>query len=276
MNKNSLLLGLCCFMTITCFSQQKFLNKLELGIHLGASIPIGSFSKSVVEPSLDQNFNPENQYREFRGFVKKEGGQAQLGSNLGVTLSYAISPSFYFSLNYSRFTNPIDVNPQENYFETNLQNRTDFFGNQFQIFGKLESEDYRANLWYIGMGYRKTFQGWSIFTNGYFGVNRLQFPNYVWSFDSPGPTTILRPLAQGGEPIPENLASILYGIGLGIEKSLSDRFDICLEFKHLRSNHPHDYWNVTLVGSGVYKIEDDIPFRVITAEVGLSYKLDKL
>ena len=142
MNKISLLLGLYCLITTTCFSQQKHLNKLELEIEVGTSIPIGSFSKSFVEPSLDQNFNPENQYREFRGFVKKEGGQAQLGSSLGITLAYTISPPLYFSINFSRFANQIDVSPQQDYFAANLQNRTDSFGNEFQIFGSLESEKY--------------------------------------------------------------------------------------------------------------------------------------
>ncbi|WP_087938358.1 hypothetical protein [Algoriphagus faecimaris] len=272
MNKISLLLGLCCFMTISCFSQQKFLNKLELGIELGASIPMGSFSKSVVEPSLDQNFNPENQYREFRGFVKQEGGQAQLGSNLGVTLAYAISPSFYFSLNYSRFTNPIDVSPQENYFAANLQNRTDFFGNEYQIFGSLESDHYQANGWYSGFGYRKAIGTWAFFGEGYLGVNQLVFPFYTWKFDSPGPTTILRPGPYVESPVPDKLPAFLYGMGLGLEKSISERIGVSLKFKYLASNHSHEYWTA-LVGSRNFEIEDQINFRVITASLGIALKL---
>ncbi|MFC3416090.1 hypothetical protein [Algoriphagus hitonicola] len=273
MNKFSLLLGLCCFTSISCFSQQKFLNKLELGIQLGASIPIGSFSKSVVEPSLDQNFNPENQYREFRGFVKQEGGQAQHGSNLGVTLAYAISPSFYFSINYSRFTNPIDTSPQENYFAANLQNRTDSFGNEFQIFGSLESDNYLANGWYSGFGYRKVIATWSFFGEVYLGVNQLSFPFYTWTFDSPGPTTILRPAPFAESPVPDKLPAFLYGMGLGLEKSISDRIGINLKFKYLVSNHSHEYWTVPLVGSRNFEIEDQINFRVISASVGIALRL---
>lgn len=260
-------------MTIACFSQQKFLNKLELEVEIGASIPMGLFSKSVVEPSLDQNFNPENQYREFRGFVKQEGGQAQLGSNLGVTLAYAISPSFYFSLNYSRFTNPIDASPQENYFAANLQNRTDSFGNEFQIFGSLESDNYQANGWHSGFGYRKVIATWSFFGEVYLGVNQLIFPFYTWTFDSPGPTTILRPAPFAGSPVPDKLPAFLYGMGLGLEKSISDRISINLKFKYLASNHSHEYWTVPLVGSRNFEIEDQINFRVLTASVGIALRL---
>ena len=275
MNKISLLLGLYCLMTTACFSQQKLLKKLELKIELGANIPIGSFSKSLVEPSLDQNFNPENQYREFRGFVKKEGGQAQLGSNLGVTLAYAISPSIYFSLNYSRFTNPIDVSPQENYFAANLQNRTDSFGNEFQIFGSLESDNFQANGWYSGFGYRKVIATWSFFGEVYLGVNQLSFPFYTWTFDSPGPTTILRPAPFAGSQVPDKLPAFLYGMGLGLEKSLSERISLNLKFKYLASNHSHEYWTVPLVGSRNFEIEDQINFRVITASVGIALKLSE-
>jgi len=260
-------------MTTACFSQQKLLKKLELKIELGANIPIGSFSKSLVEPSLDQNFNPENQYREFRGFVKKEGGQAQLGSNLGVTLAYAISPSIYFSLNYSRFTNPIDVSPQENYFVANLQNRTDSFGNEFQIFGSLESDNIEANGWYSGFGYRKVIATWSFVGEVYLGVNQLSFPFYTWTFDSPGPTTILRPAPFAGSQVPDKLPAFLYGMGLGLEKSLSERIGVNLKFKYLGSNHSHEYWTVPLVGSRNFEIEDQINFRVITASVGIALRL---
>jgi len=272
MNKVALLLGLYCFITTACFSQQKLLNRLQMEIEVGTSIPIGSFSKSLVEPSLDQNFNPENQYREFRGFVKKEGGQAQLGSNLGVTLAYAISPSIYFSLNYSRFTNPIDVSPQENYFAANLQNRTDSFGNEFQIFGSLESDNIQANGWYSGFGYRKVIATWSFFGEIYLGVNQLSFPFYTWTFDSPGPTTILRPAPFAGSQVPDKLPAFLYGMGLGLEKSLSERISLNLKFKYLASNHSHEYWTVPLVGSRNFEIEDQINFRVITASVGIALR----
>ena len=275
MNKVALLLGLYCFITTACFSQQKLPNRLQMEIEVGTSIPIGSFSKSLVEPSLDENFNSENQYREFRGFVKKEGGQAQLGSNLGVTLAYAISPSIYFSLNYSRFTNPIDVSPQENYFAANLQNRTDSFGNEFQIFGSLESDNFQANGWYSGFGYRKVIATWSFFGEVYLGVNQLSFPFYTWTFDSPGPTTILRPAPFAGSQVPDKLPAFLYGMGLGLEKSLSERISLNLKFKYLASNHSHEYWTVPLVGSRNFEIEDQINFRVITASVGIALKLSE-
>jgi hypothetical protein len=275
MNKISLILGLYCLIITNCFSQQKFLNKLELEIQVGTSIPIGSFSKSFVEPSLDQNFNPENQYREFRGFVKKEGGQAQLGSSLGLTIAYTISPSFYFSMNYSRFTNPVDVSPQEDYFAVNLQDRTDAFGNEFQIFGSLESEKYQATSWYSGFGYRKVIATWSFFGEAYLGVNQLSFPFYTWAFDSPGPTTILRPAPFAERPVPDKLPALLYGMGIGLEKTISDRIGINFKFKYLTSDHSHEYWTVPLVGSRNFEIEDQINFRVITASFGLSFKLAK-
>jgi hypothetical protein len=273
MNKISLLLVLYCLITTTCFSQQELLKKLQLEIEVGTSIPIGSFSNSSVEPSLNQDFNSENQYREFRGFVKKEGGQAQLGSNLGITLSYTISPSFYFSLNYSRFINPIDVSPQQDYFVANLQDRMDSFGDEFQILGSLESENYQANGWYGGFGYRKVIGAWSFFGEAYVGVNHMVFPFYTWTFDSPGPTTILRPASFAERSVPGKLPALLYGTGVGIEKSISNRIGINLKFKYLASDHSHEYWTVPLVGSRNFEIKDQINFRVITTSGGISYKL---
>jgi hypothetical protein len=275
MNKIYFLLGFYYLVNTTCFSQQELLNKFRLEIEVGSSIPIGAFSNSSVEPSLDQNFNQENPYREFRGFVKKEGGQAQTGASLGITLAYTISPSFYFSLNYSRFTNPVDVSPQEDYFVANLQDRADSFGNEFQILGSLESENYQANGWYGGFGYRKVIGAWSFFGEAYAGVNHMVFPFYTWTFDSPGPITILRPASFAERSVPDKLPALLYGLGVGIEKSISNRIGINLKFKYLTSDHSHEYWTVPLVGSRNFEIKDEINFTVFTASGGISYKLTK-
>jgi hypothetical protein len=273
MNKTILIFIFSLFFSIDCIGQHKFFEKIELGIQVGPGIPMGTFSKASVEPSLDQNFNPENQYREFRGFVKQKGGQARVGTSLGLKIVYTVSPSIYFSINYSRLTNPIDVSPQENYFANNLQNRMDSFGNEFQIFGSLESENYQANSWYSGLGYLKVINTWSFFGEGYLGFNQLKFPFYTWSFDSPGPTTILRPAPFAERPVPDKLSSLLLGLGLGVEKPISDRIGISLELKYLGSNHSHDYWNVPLVGSRNFEIEDEIKFRVITTTIGMHFKL---
>lgn len=258
---------------LACISQQKFLEKVEIGIHIGPSIPVGVFSKSAVEPSLDLDFNPENQYREFRGFVKKEGGQAQLGSSIGASLKYNLFPSFYTSINYSFFNNSINVEPQETYFETHLQDRINSFGNEYQIFGSLTTENYQANSWYVGLGYFKDWHEWSIYGNGFIGITSLAFPFYTWSFENPGGSTTLRRPYPLLDPLPDKLSSILLGIGLGAKKNISEKIGFSLEFKYLRSDHPHEYFVTTLVGSSGYYIEDSIHFRVVSTEIGAFYKL---
>ena len=81
------------------FSQTNIFEKIEFGISGGLAVPVAQFNAISIAPSLEpvpSNSSP----RRFQGFLKNEGGQAELGYSLGFHLTYHLTSSVFLSLNY--------------------------------------------------------------------------------------------------------------------------------------------------------------------------------
>jgi hypothetical protein len=86
-------------LNLEVFSQTKVLEIIEFGFSGGLAVPVGQFHAISVAPSLEpvpSGFGPER----FQGFLKNEGGQAELGYSLGFHLTYHLTSSVFLSLNY--------------------------------------------------------------------------------------------------------------------------------------------------------------------------------
>ncbi|MFC0656528.1 hypothetical protein [Mongoliitalea lutea] len=45
-----------------------------------------------------------------------------------------------------------------------------------------------------------------------------------------------------------------------------------LSATYLRSDHPHDYWTNTLAASITYDIQDEIRYRNLALQLGITYR----
>jgi len=257
----------------TSFGQEKFFEKIEFGISGGLALPVGHFKEISIVPSLEP-VPPGSSPERFQGFLKNEGGQAQLGYSLGLNLTYHLTSSVFLSLNYLKTQQSIDTQPQQIYYDANFKSETDLNGIPFEIPGKLESDPYRANLFFIGLGYRLPINRLEIRFTGLAGINNLEFPFYSWTYQISETTALpLRPFPVDG-PVPSSLREFAYGLETKVAYSLSKKFNMNLSATYLRSDHPHDYWTSLLAASTGYKIQDEIRYRNIAVQFGISYRFE--
>lgn len=253
------------------FSQQKFLEKIELGFSGGLAIPVGDFAAISVAPSLEPVPPGSNPIR-FQGFLKNEGGQAEVGYSLGLNLTYHATPSLFVSFNYLQTQHSINTRPQQIFYDANFKTQLDLNGNEFEVPGRLESDPYRANLFYMGLGYRLPINRLEARITGLVGINNLEFPFYSWTYQISKTTAIpLRPFPIDG-PVPTNLSAFAYGLEAKLAYSISQKLNLNLATTYLRSDHPHGYWTDTLAASIGYKIQDEIPYRNLAVQFGISYR----
>lgn len=254
------------------FGQQKFLKKVEMGIHIGPSIPVGEFSKKLVESSLEENY-PGSSPRRFRGFVKDHGGQAKPGLSVGINLTYNFHSSFFASLNYRNTLNRIDTNPQQQYYDENFRMVEDYEGNLFEVPGLLQSDPYKARIFYLGLGYQLQMKRINLSIAGLAGLNSLRFPFYSWTYPfSDTAYILLRPYPLV-DPLPTKLKEFVYGFEVKSSYPISKRLNFNLSASYLRSDHPHDYWTNALAASYGYEIHDVIRYRNLMVELGVAYQL---
>lgn len=257
----------------TSFGQEKFFEKIEFGISGGLALPVGHFKEISIVPSLEP-VPPGSSPERFQGFLKNEGGQAQLGYSLGLNLTYHLTSSVFLSLNYLKTQQSIDTQPQQIYYDANFKSETDLNGIPFEIPGKLESDPYRANLFFIGLGYRLPINRLEIRFTGLAGINNLEFPFYSWTYQISETTALpLRPFPVDG-PVPSSLREFAYGLETKVAYSLSKKFNMNLSATYLRSDHPQDYWTSLLAASTGYKIQDEIRYRNIAVQFGISYRFE--
>ncbi|GMQ28180.1 outer membrane beta-barrel protein [Algoriphagus confluentis] len=256
---------------IGSFGQEKFFEKIEFGFSSGLAVPVGHFKEISVAPSLEPvppGSNPER----FQGFLKNEGGQAQLGYSLGLNLTYHLTSSVFISLNYLNTQHSIDTRPQQIYYDANFKSEIDLNGVPFEVPGRLESDTYRADIFYLGIGYRLPIHRLEVRFTGLAGINNLEFPFYSWTYQISETTAIpLRPFPVDG-PVPTSLREFAYGLETKVAYSLSKKFNMNLSATYLRSDHPHDYWTSLLAASIAYKIQDEIRYRNLAVQFGISYR----
>jgi hypothetical protein len=271
MNKSILILFLSLFYIADCVSQQKFVEKIELGLSGGFAVPVGNFSAVSIAPSLEPTPPGSNPIR-FQGFLKNEGGQAEIGYSLGLNLTYHATPSLYVSFNYLRTQHSIDTRPQQIFYDANFKTDLDLNGDEFDIPGTLESDPYRANLIYVGFGYRLPIRRLEVRLAGLAGVNNLEFPFYSWTYQISETTAIpLRPFPID-IPVPTRLSAFAYGLEAKLAYPISQKLNLNLATTYLRSDHPHAYWTSLLAASIGYKIEDEIRYRNLAVQFGVSYR----
>lgn len=274
MNKAFLSLLFLSFLTLEVFSQQKIMEKIELGFSGGLAVPIGHFKAISVAPSLEP-VPPGSKPRRFQGFLKNEGGQAELGHSLGLNLNYHATPSLFVSFNYLQTQHSIDTRPHQIFYDTNFKSDLDLNGNVFEVPGRLESDSYRANLFYMGLGYRILFNRLEVRFAGLVGINTLEFPFYSWTYQISETTAIpLRPFPID-EPVPTDLREFAYGFEAKLAYPLSQKLNLNLAATYLRSDHPHEYWTNTLAASIGYKIQDEIRYRNLAVQFGISFRFEE-
>ena len=253
------------------FGQEKFFEKIEFGFSGGLAVPVGHFKGTSMAQSLEP-VPPGSSPERFQGFLKNEGGQAQLGYSLGLNLTYHLTSSVFLSLNYLKTQHSIDTQPQQIYYDANFKSETDLNGIPFEIPGKLESDPYRANLFFIGLGYRLPINRLEIRFTGLAGINNLEFPFYSWTYQISETTALpLRPFPIDG-PVPTNLREFAYGMETKLAYSIFQNLNVIFSATYLRSDHPHDYWTSLLAASIGYKIQDEIRYRNIAVQFGISYR----
>ncbi|GMQ26273.1 hypothetical protein Aoki45_29550 [Algoriphagus sp. oki45] len=256
---------------IGSFGQEKFFEKIEFGFSGGWAVPVGHFKEISVAPSLEP-VPPDSSPERFQGFLKNEGGQAQLGYSLGLNLTYHLTSSVFISLNYLNTQNSIDTHPQQTFYDANFKSEIDLNGLPFEVPGRLESDPYRANLFYLGIGYRLPIHRLEVRFTGLAGINNMEFPFYSWTYQISETTAIpLRPFPVDG-PVPTSLREFAYGLETKVAYSLSKKLNINLSATYLRSDHPYDYWTSLLAASIGYKIQDEIRYRNLAVQFGISYR----
>jgi hypothetical protein len=256
---------------VVSFGQERFFEKIELGFSGGLAVPVGHFKAISVAPSLEP-VPPGSSPRRFQGFLKNEGGQAELGYSLGLNLTYHLTSSVFLSLNYLKTQHSINTGPQQIYYDANFKPEIDLNGIPFEIPGRLESDPYRANLYYLGLGYGLPFHRLEVRLAGLIGINNLEFPFYSWTYQISETTAIpLRPFPVDG-PVPTNLMEFAYGLETKLAYSISQNLSMNLGATYLRSDHPHDYWTSLLAASIGYKIQDEIRYRNLAIQFGISYR----
>lgn len=256
---------------VDSFGQEKFFEKIEVGFSGGLAVPVGHFKGTSIAPSLEP-VPPGSSPERFQGFLKNEGGQAQLGYSLGLNLTYPLTSSVFISLNYLNSQHSIDTHPQQIYYDANFKSEIDLNGVPFEVPGRLESDPYRANLFYLGIGYRLPIHRLEVRFTGLAGINNLEFPFYSWTYQISETTAIpLRPFPVDG-PVPTSLREFAYGFETKVAYSLSKKFNLNLSATYLRSDHPHDYWTSLLAASIGYKIQDEIRYRNLAVQFGISYR----
>ncbi|MDP2043032.1 MAG: outer membrane beta-barrel protein [Algoriphagus sp.] len=271
MNKVFILILSLSLLNSEAFSQTKIFEKIELGFSGGLAVPVGHFKEISIAPSLEP-VPPGSIPERFQGFLKNEGGQAELGYSLGLNLTYHLTPSVFISLNYLKTQHTIDTHPQQIYYDANFKSEIDLNGVPFEVPGRLESDPYRASLFYIGVGYRLPINRLEVRFTGLAGMNNLEFPFYSWTYQISETTSIpLRPFPVDG-PVPTNLREFAYGLETKLTYSLSQKFNMNLAATYLRSDHPHDYWTNTLAASILYEIQDEIRYRNLAVQFGISYR----
>jgi hypothetical protein len=142
----------------------------------------------------------------------------------------------------------------------------------FEVPGRLESDPYRANLFYLGIGYRLPIHRMEVRFTGLVGMNNLEFPFYIWFFQISETFEIIRRPFPIDGPVPTSLWEFAYGLETKVAYSLSKKFSVNLSATYLRSDHPHDYWTNTLAASILYEIQDEIRYRNIAVHFGISYR----
>jgi hypothetical protein len=255
---------------IFSFGQEKFFEKIELGFSGGLALPVGHFKEISIVPSLEP-VPPASSPERFQGFLKNEGGQAEPGYSLGLNLTYHFTSSVFLSLNYLKTQQSIYTQPQQIYYDANFKSEIDLNGLPFEVPGRLESDPYRANLFYLGIGYRLPINRLEVRFTGLVGMNNLEFPFYSWTYQISETIAIpLMPFPVDG-PVPTSLREFAYGLETKVAYSLSKKFNMNLSATYLRSDHPHDYWTSLLAASIGYKIQDEIRYRNIAVQFGISY-----
>lgn len=253
------------------FGQEKFFEKIELGFSGGLAVPVGHFKEISIAPSLEP-VPPGSIPERFQGFLKNEGGQAELGYSLGLNLTYHLTPSVFISLNYLKTQHTIDTHPQQIYYDANFKSEIDLNGVPFEVPGRLESDPYRANLFYLGIGYRLPINRMEVRFTGLAGMNNLEFPFYIWFFQISETFEIIRRPFPIDGPVPTSLREFAYGLETKLTYSLSQKLNMNLAATYLRSDHPHDYWTNTLAASILYEIQDEIRYRNLAVQFGISYR----
>lgn len=271
MNKVYLLLGFYCLISTTCFSQTKIFEKIELGFSGGLAVPVGQFNAISVAPSIEP-VPTGSSPRRFQGFLKNEGGQAELGYSLGFHLTYHLTSSVFLSLNYLKTHHSIDTRAQQIYYDANFKSEIDLNGIPFEIPGRLESDPYRANLYFLGVGYRLPINRLEVRITGLAGINNLEFPFYTWFFQISESTEIYRRPFPIDGPVPTSLREFAYGLETKLAYPISKNLSMNLSATYLRSDHPHDYWTNTLAASIIYDIQDEIRYRNLALQLGIAYR----
>lgn len=271
MNKAPLFFIILSILSAEAFSQQKFFEKIEFGFSGGLAVPVGHFKGTSIAPSLEP-VPPGASPERFQGFLKNEGGQAQVGYSMGLNLNYHLTPSVFISLNYLKTHHSIDTHPQQTFYDANFKSEIDLNGLPFEVPGRLDSDPYRSSLLYIGMGYRVPIHRLEVRFTGLAGINNLEFPFYSWTYQISETTAIpLRPFPVDG-PVPTSLREFAYGLETKVAYSLSKKFNMNLSATYLLSDHSHDYWTSLLAASIGYKIQDEIRYRNLAVQFGISYR----
>lgn len=136
------------------------------------------------------------------------------------------------------------------------------------------SDDYRADLFFLGLGYNFKVKSFVLSFSGLIGQNSLHFPFYSWNFQFSETGSILfRPLDFAGVPVPSKLNNLLYGLEVKGSYPLVKKINSFVLLSYLRSDHPHEYWTLPRGASYGFFIEDRIDFRIILARAGISLSL---
>lgn len=271
MNKVFISILFLSLLNLEVFSQTKVVEKIEFGFSGGLAVPVGQFNAISVAPSLEPVPSGSSP-RRFQGFLKNEGGQAEPGYSLGFHLTYHLTSSVFLSLNYLKTHHSIDTRPQQSYYDANFKSQIDLNGVPFEVPGRLESDPYRANLYFLGVGYRLPINRLEFRFTGLAGMNNLEFPFYSWFFQISENAEIINRPFPIEDPVPTNLREFAYGLETKVAYLLSKKLNVNLSATYLRSDHPHDYWTNTLAPSIAYKIQDEIRYRNLALQLGISYR----
>lgn len=257
--------------SVVSFGQTKIFQKIELGFSGGLAVPVGQFNAISVAPSLEP-VPTGSSPRRFQGFLKNEGGQAELGYSLGFHLTYHLTSSVFLSLNYLKTHHSIDTSPQQIYYDANFKSQIDLNGVPFEVPGRLESDPYRANLYFLGVGYRLPINRLEVRFTALAGINNLEFPFYTWFFQISESTEIYRRPFPIDGPVPTSLREFAYGLETKLAYPISKNLSMNLSATYLRSDHPHNYWTNTLAASIIYDIQDEIRYRNLALQLGIAYR----
>ncbi|UJP65848.1 TonB-dependent receptor [Mongoliitalea daihaiensis] len=271
MKKIFLTIILIFIISVVSFSQTKIFEKIELGFSGGLAVPVAQFNAISIAPSLEPVPSGSSP-RRFQGFLKNEGGQAELGYSLGFHLTYHLTSSVFLSLNYLKTHHSIDTRPQQIYYDANFKSQIDLNGVPFEVPGRLESDPYRANLYFLGVGYRLPINRLEVRFTGLAGINNLEFPFYTWFFQISESAEINRRPYPIDGPVPTSLREFAYGLETKLAYPISKNLSMNLSATYLRSDHPHDYWTNTLAASITYDIQDEICYRNLALQLGIAYR----